>query len=220
MNPADPDLTRNIMEPPLVVAKLGGSLLACTDLAERLRTLLATLQWCRILIVVGGGPAADVVRDWSQRHSLSEDAAHWLAIQSLSLTRGLVQDLLPECEVTESPVNARELWRTRRVPLLLNLEACLRRAEFDDPSPLPHTWGVTSDSIAAWIASRWKARELILIKSIPLPAGKTLESASQAGIVDDHFPIIGRQVSRINWCHLLAGSPCIQTWRCESVNAR
>ena len=33
-----------------------------------------------------------------------------------------------------------------------------------EADPLPHSWDVTSDSIAAWVASRIGARRLILIK--------------------------------------------------------
>jgi len=36
-----------------------------------------------------------------------------------------------------------------------------------DADPLPHSWDVTSDSIAAWIAGQVGARQLILVK----PAG-------------------------------------------------
>ena len=61
----------------LVVYKLGGSLLSCVDLATRLRAVLEQRPDDRSLIVVGGGAAADVVRDWSRIHGLSE-AVHEL----------------------------------------------------------------------------------------------------------------------------------------------
>ncbi len=45
-----------------------------------------------------------------------------------------------------------------------------------EEDPLPHSWVVTSDSIAAWVAGRLGARRLILVKSAPEHAG-----------VDDYF---------------------------------
>jgi hypothetical protein len=47
-----------------------------------------------------------------------------------------------------------------------------------EADPLPHSWEVTSDSIAAWIAGAVGARRLVLIK----PSG-----ASGSALVDAHF---------------------------------
>jgi dihydroneopterin aldolase len=46
-----------------------------------------------------------------------------------------------------------------------------------DADPLPHTWDVTSDSIAAWVAGAVGAAQLILVK--PPGAGGT--------VVDSYF---------------------------------
>jgi hypothetical protein len=47
-----------------------------------------------------------------------------------------------------------------------------------DADPLPHSWDVTSDSIAAWVAGALGARRLVLVK----PPG-----ASGDGAVDAYF---------------------------------
>ena len=47
-----------------------------------------------------------------------------------------------------------------------------------EADPLPHSWSVTGDSIAAWVARAIGARRLVLIKA-PHAAGDLL--------VDDHF---------------------------------
>ena len=197
---------------PLVIVKLGGSLLSLPDLADRIRRLLAHQPNDRILIVVGGGAATDVVRDWSRQHSLSEETAHWLALRSLSLTRTLVKELLPECAEVTSPEEALRHWENSSSSVLLNVECYLRDVAATDDNPLPHTWDVTSDSIAAWIAARWSADELILVKSTDLGTGITFEQARQAGLVDAHFPNIAIEVSRISWCNLLAESPRPRPW--------
>jgi dihydroneopterin aldolase len=60
-----------------------------------------------------------------------------------------------------------------RVPVLAP-SAWLRAAD-----PLPHSWDVTSDSIAAWIAGRLGARRLVLVK----PSGALVSGES----VDGYF---------------------------------
>ena len=186
----------------LVVYKLGGSLLSCVDLAARLRAVLEQRPDDRSLIVVGGGAAADVVRNWSRLHALTEDAAHWLALRSLSLNRALVRHLLPESREVSSREAAESLWSEENRPLLLDVEACLREAESRDRSPLPHCWDVTSDSIAAWIAARWDADELVLLKSTSLPADLTLDEATRLELVDPFFRHLANETPRVSWCNL------------------
>ena len=66
--------------------------------------------------------------------------------------------------------------RAGRVPVLAP-SSWLRRVD-----PLPHSWSVTSDSIAAWVAGAVGARELLLIK----PPG-----ASGGELVDPYFAQAG-----------------------------
>lgn len=196
----------------LVVLKLGGSLLACVDLAARLHTVLSRHRADRILIAVGGGESADVVREWSRRFELTEEAAHWIALRSLAVTRALVQALMPECGEVRNIDEAERIWREGNPPLLLDIEAYLKASEVIDSSPLPHTWNVTSDSIAAWVALRWDADELVLLKSTELPAAISANQAQQVGLIDDHFPLVAGQLSRVSWCNLTVPEPRIKPW--------
>ena len=196
----------------LVVFKLGGSLLSCVDLAARLGTVFRQRPDDRMLIVVGGGAAADVVRDWSRLHALPEEAAHWLAIRSLSLNRALVRHLLPESREVSSREAAESLWSEGNRPLLLDAEACLRDAEKRDRSPLPHCWDVTSDSIAARIAARWDADELVLLKSTSLPADPTLDETIRLELVDPYFRHLANETPRVSWCNLCEEPASIVSW--------
>jgi aspartokinase-like uncharacterized kinase len=58
--------------------------------------------------------------------------------------------------------------------------AWLRRED-----PVPHSWDVTSDSIAAWVAGAIGAERLVLVK----PPGATARSgeAERPDIVDGYF---------------------------------
>lgn len=195
----------------LVVYKLGGSLLSLDDLAARLRCLLRERPNDRALIVVGGGSAADVVREWSVAHALTEVAAHWLAVRSLSLNRALVLSLLPEAREVTSHEEALSM-SDSNAPLLLDVEACLSMAEHEQRCPLPKCWSVTTDSIAAWVARDWGAAELVLLKSVGLPSELAVSAAAVRGLVDPHFPLVAPDVPRVSWCNLREAAPQIVPW--------
>ena len=65
-------------------------------------------------------------------------------------------------------------------------------AQEDDsrPGALPHTWEVTTDSLAARAAVVFRAERLILLKSVDIPPGTPWEIAAANGWVDAHFPQI------------------------------
>src|SRR6516162_7930908 len=85
-----------MMSPGPIVVKVGGSLLDLLDLGLRLRAWLAQQTRSRLLLLPGGGPTADVVRELDRRHRLGEAASHWLALRCLSVNAWLLSALLPE----------------------------------------------------------------------------------------------------------------------------
>lgn len=178
----------------LRVVKLGGSLLDLPDLAERFRCWLAGEPAAKTVVLVGGGDMADVIRRAFAQHALSEEAAHWLCIRVLGVTAELLARLLPESLLTDRWSAVDEL------PADLIVLDCQRFLKDDDcrPSPLPHTWDVTSDSIAARLAERLAADELVLLKSVSIAPDISPAAAATAGLVDAYFPIAA------------AGLPCIR----------
>ena len=52
---------------------------------------------------------------------------------------------------------------------------------------VPNSWGVTSDSLSAWLAAELEADQLILVKSTDIPLSATLEELVDRGIVDKAF---------------------------------
>lgn len=142
-----------------VVVKIGGSLI---DAAEG---VLAELRSAGIpaLVIPGGGVFADAVR----AASLDDDAAHWQAISSMNrYGRYLSTFGFPVTETLSLPDSG--------VSILLP-EKVLRTAD-----PLPHSWDVTSDSIALWAAGELQA-SLLLVKSRE-------GDASDSALVDAYFP--------------------------------
>jgi probable H4MPT-linked C1 transfer pathway protein len=143
------------------VVKVGGGLLAHE---AELRAVLEVLdRSSRALIVPGGGPFADAVRDAYARGAVDDDAAHWMAVLAMDQYAELLASRMSRGCVVTSPSAACRAASSGQVPILAP-SRWLREAD-----PLPHSWDVTSDSIAAWVAGQVGARRLVLVK----PPGAT-----------------------------------------------
>ena len=176
--------------------KIGGSLLDLPDLGGRLNPF-RSLWGARPLLVVGGGPAADLVREWDQRYQLGEERAHWLALDSLELTsRFLAAAWSNACVTTLSEIEAA--WERKLLPSIRPREWFETAEQAGIPTP-PHTWETTTDTIAAWVAAMTGAESLWLLKSVACPG--SLDEASQRGLVDSqfvHWIPAGRPIQWVN----------------------
>ena len=157
--------------------KLGGGLLAHIDHFDAaLATIGAAAAVRPLLIVPGGGPFADAVRAVDRRLGLGDETAHWMAVLAMDQYAHLIAAklagavIVAEAREIADALNARPVGH---VPVLAPYR-WLRETD-----PLPHSWDVTSDSIAAWVAGRVGARRLVLVK----PPG--LRSSVDA--IDRHF---------------------------------
>ena len=160
------------------VVKVGGSLFDLPDLRDRLRAWLRCLHVNKNLLVPGGGAAADVVRALDRTHKLGEEAAHWLAIEALSLNARFLREMLPEYPLAADPTQVSGSVILDAFPFYT--------ADERRPDHLPHVWDVTSDSLAVRAATVIGARELVLLKSIAWD-WDNWEAASAAGVVDRYF---------------------------------
>jgi aspartokinase-like uncharacterized kinase len=179
------------------VVKVGGSLFDLPDLGDRLRRWLDRHAPPEVILVPGGGPTTDVVRDLDRTHRLGEEASHWLALRALTLNAAFLADLLA-AEVVGSLAECVDCWRRGRRPVL-DVFAVLR-ADEARPDHLPHAWAAGSDSVAARVAVLAGARELVLLKSADAPAGPW------AGYVDEGFGVaLGRGNVRVTAVNLRTG---------------
>ncbi|MEA1945543.1 MAG: amino acid kinase [Euryarchaeota archaeon] len=123
--------------------KIGGSLI---ESARRLVSAIyeyALNEGERILIVPGGGIFADTVRTASNTYGISDETAHWMAVLAMDQYAYYLSDGTPARLITEIesiPIGASVL-------LTYNL---LKKSDAE----IEHTWDVTSDTIAGWIASK------------------------------------------------------------------
>ncbi len=183
------------------VVKIGGSLLDCADLTQRLRRWRDAQSPALNVLVAGGGAFADAIRRADETHRLGDQPAHILAISSLSLTARLLAYLLPEARLAgrlqEIPA-AVEMGLGD--PIILDLGACWWDADSQPAlAALPASWEVTSDSLAAAAARALQAAELVLLKSASPPTTE-LTALAAAGYVDKYFPqaAVGLAVRLVN----------------------
>ncbi len=189
----------------LTVVKVGGSLYDLPDLGPRLNRWLHECVGPEFVVIPGGGPAADVVRDLDRTHGLGEAVSHWLALRALALNAHFLAALLPAGCVVSQPEECHALWKTNCTPVLdVHAFAVGDEANADH---LPHRWEATSDSFAARIARMAGAGRLVLLKSITLPEGTTWEEAAARGFVDALFAQQVRQVPAlgVKWVNLRDG---------------
>ncbi|MDW7733271.1 MAG: amino acid kinase [Methanolobus sp.] len=132
-----------------VVVKLGGSLME--DAPAVVGLLSESFGADRqngfsILVVPGGGPFANEVRSASEKYGIGDDAAHWMAILAMEQYAHYILDQT-EIGYTDS---------IERLPAGVTMLLPYRMLR--DTDKLPHSWDVTSDTIAAWIAKKIDAR--------------------------------------------------------------
>jgi aspartokinase-like uncharacterized kinase len=160
-----------------IVVKFGGAVLAHPAVLDRaLDSIANRARACRLVIVPGGGPFAEAVREADRRLAVSESAAHWMATLAMDQYAHLLVSRLPGAALVTTAREIDGALDAAQVPILAPFR-WLRQAD-----PLPHSWNVTSDSIAAWIAGELGARRLVLVKPTP-DRGR-----ADRGLVDAYFP--------------------------------
>jgi len=156
------------------VVKLGGGLLGQDGAFERSTAALAAIGASRpFLVVPGGGPFAEVVRERCRHLQIDADTAHWMAILSMDQYAHVITCRIRRAALVERERDIPVALAAGRIPVLAPYH-WLRAAD-----PLPHSWDVTSDSIAAWLAGALGAARLILLKPV---------AGDPVNLADPYFP--------------------------------
>jgi len=161
-----------VAEPGLTVVKVGGAI--CQDPAALRLALEAIGRLGRhqpLVVVPGGGAFADQVRLAQRALGFSDDAAHWMAILAMDQVAQLIADRLARAGLVHDPAEIAAAQRAGLIPVLAP-HAWMRRVD-----ALPHSWDVTSDSIAAFIAEALGAKVLILLKRVDGPVEALVDRA-------------------------------------------
>ncbi|MBU3967623.1 MAG: amino acid kinase [Euryarchaeota archaeon] len=126
----------------MIVVKLGGSLIHRAKEIVKEIVEYSDASGEAILIIPGGSIFADTVR----KVNASDEASHWMAILAMEQYGYYIADG-SDAQLVDDTSGIDE-----GVYILLPYALLKKKDE------LPHTWDVTSDTIAAWVASVLGAR--------------------------------------------------------------
>lgn len=154
--------------PKSIMLKLGGSLIhqGCGEVLRRIGHIITQDSAEHpLLIVPGGGPFADLVRQYGKQLELREETCHFMALAAMDQYAFILQELIAGSMLTALSPRAS----TAPVPLIHPGEPqillCSRFLNNIPAGDLPRSWEVTSDSIAAYLAQRMNSSMLVIVKS-------------------------------------------------------
>ncbi|MEO8007734.1 MAG: hypothetical protein ABI728_04335 [Betaproteobacteria bacterium] len=163
------------------VVKLGGSLANSPELPRWL-DVIATAGAGKVVLVPGGGPWADEVREAQKREGFDGRVAHRKALRAMEqygkVLEGMQANLVPAAGIAE----IHEALRNGQIAVWMPYKMVVA-----DPA-IPESWDVTSDSLAAWLAKQLDASALLLVKSLKFDGPQPgIEELMRRGWVDPAF---------------------------------
>ena len=162
------------------VVKIGGSTAGAAELDTWISALAGSSL--PLVIVPGGGPFADQVRDAQKRMGFSDKAAHAMAILAMEQFGYVIIDRHERLVPARSVAEIEQALEHEKIPVWLPSPMALSATD------IPVSWDITSDSLAAWLAEKIGAEALLLIKqSDAFGSGDSIASLTDNGIVDAAF---------------------------------
>ena len=163
-----------------VIIKLGGSL-ADSSLLEEWLDCIETSSQDKTVIVPGGGMFAEQVRTSQRQWRFSDEVAHSMALLAMQQMAMLFQGINRRIQIAGTAEAINHIFRRQQAVIWSPDLAWLERSE------IPASWEVTSDSLAAWMATKMNADRLVLVKSAKIPEPGTIPQLTELGIVDKAF---------------------------------
>jgi 5-(aminomethyl)-3-furanmethanol phosphate kinase len=178
----------------MVVIKLGGSLLASGKLRACLDKIELDYQGRTVVLVPGGGVFAEQVRKAQREWEFDDVAAHRMAILAMQQLALIVNAFKPQISIV-STIEVKSISEN----ILPSISIWSPDIAELDQAGIPNSWGITSDSLSAWLAGRLGANELIVVKSVNINEEHTVQELVKLQIVDAEF------------CHYLQPASCKTT---------
>jgi dihydroneopterin aldolase len=168
---------------PPVIVKLGGSVVRSRsgELSAWLDAIAASPR--PIIVVPGGGALADEVRACQTQLGFGDRAAHRMALLAMDQLAWAVAALRQGFTVGVTEAELRAALDRGEVAVWAPYTLIAERSDIE------HSWRLTSDSLALWLAGRIGAPQCYLIKSISRRTnGASARQLAQDGVVDAAFP--------------------------------
>ena len=190
----------------MIVVKMGGSLYSSPHLQEWINELAAISQQT-IVIVPGGGPFAEQVRDADAKWGLADDVAHHMAVLGMQQFGYMLTSLNANIASIES----------FRDVVGKGTYVWLPSKDVNTECHYPEDWQTTSDSLAIWLACQLSAQHLCLVKSADIK--KTTEQLVNSDLVDDYFSTAMDSYSgEIHFYHSSLAKKFMEDLRNEKLN--
>lgn len=171
-------------------------MLGWAEFPARLRAYLDGAGAGPFVLVVGGGRAADFVRELDSVHGIGDKRSHGLALRALDLTAQVVAALVPGLAVVDRIDELSGVWERGRVPVLAP-RWYLENLDGRSARPLAESWEVSTDSIAARLAVYLGADELRLLKSVGPGEVRCRAELARVGLIDPAFPTVSAPLNRL-----------------------
>ena len=140
------------------VIKIGGSLYNSKYLIHWLNTISECTDH-NIVIVPGGGPFADLVRETDKKFNLDQTHAHAMAVMGMQQYGYLMASMCPRLALASTVDEIRSSW-DKGIAVVWEPYQMVNR-----DCDLEKTWQLTSESLAAWLAKFISADGLLFLKS-------------------------------------------------------
>ena len=137
----------------VTVVKIGGSLFP--EYVDKLCDVLVKSEE-ELVLVNGGGELANKLREYDEEYMFSDDVNHWNAIMCMDIIGNCIADKHEDIIAVDKMEDISKVHKLGKTPLLLTYSLLKKE------NPLKHSWSVTSDSIACWVANRINGKLLIL----------------------------------------------------------
>ena len=173
------------------VVKLGGSLAYSAQLGGWLSVLAAAAS---VVIVPGGGPFADQVRQVQKHWRFDDSSAHAMALLAMQQFGTMLCALQSGLTAAGTAAELAAVLKRGETPVWMPAGMVMAAPG------IAHSWEVTSDSLAAWLGGRLAADALLLVKSVPLTGiNPNVDRLIEHRIVDAEFAAYLRAVDLPAW---------------------
>jgi aspartokinase-like uncharacterized kinase len=161
------------------VVKLGGSLFDSDKLQDCLRILAGNHP---LVIVPGGGPFADQVRQAQRRWGFNDSSAHVMAMLAMEQYGRMLCALQPGLAAAANPTEIAAALGRGVNPVWMPTAMVTADPEIEQG------WDVTSDSLAAWLTRELGVKKLLLVKSLSFDCGSlSAKTLLKQQVIDARF---------------------------------